>query len=175
MSLRRLPACLAFAAAFVTLAYAQPTPKTALLALSKQDHTLSIIDPATLHVVARVPVGDDPHEVIASERWSHRLRLQLRIRRLSYPGGHRSGRTETLSPPSTSERLRGPHGLAFVARQGVVHGGGCQGHRQLRSRHRQNRLDHGHRAEPHPHDLCLSRRQAHSHHQRELGHGHDSR
>ena len=43
-----------------------PTPKAALLILSKQDHTIAIVDPATLRVVARIPVGDDPHEVVAS-------------------------------------------------------------------------------------------------------------
>jgi DNA-binding beta-propeller fold protein YncE len=37
-----------------------------LLALSKNDHTLAMIDPVSLKVVARVPVGPDPHEVIAS-------------------------------------------------------------------------------------------------------------
>ena len=37
-----------------------------LLALSKADHTLAIVDPTTLKVVARIPVGEDPHEVIAS-------------------------------------------------------------------------------------------------------------
>jgi len=37
-----------------------------LLALSKNDHTLAIVDPATLKVLGRVPVGPDPHEVIAS-------------------------------------------------------------------------------------------------------------
>ena len=38
-----------------------------LLVLSKHDHTLSIVDPVTLKVIAKAPVGDDPHEVIASE------------------------------------------------------------------------------------------------------------
>src|SRR5436190_18806433 len=37
-----------------------------ILALSKTDHTLAIVDPATLTIIARVPVGSDPHEVIAS-------------------------------------------------------------------------------------------------------------
>ena len=37
-----------------------------LLALSKSDHTLAIVDPGTLKVLAKVPVGQDPHEVIAS-------------------------------------------------------------------------------------------------------------
>jgi DNA-binding beta-propeller fold protein YncE len=37
-----------------------------LLALAKTDHTLSIVDPVTLKVIAKMPVGPDPHEVIAS-------------------------------------------------------------------------------------------------------------
>jgi YVTN family beta-propeller protein len=45
---------------------AQSTPKRALLALSKADHTLAIVDPATLKIVARIPVGTDPHEMVAS-------------------------------------------------------------------------------------------------------------
>ena len=45
---------------------AQSTPKRSLLALSKADHTLSIVDPATLNIIARIPVGEDPHEVVAS-------------------------------------------------------------------------------------------------------------
>ena len=44
---------------------AQPGKKL-LLALSKADHTLSIVDPVTLKVLGRVPVGIDPHEVVAS-------------------------------------------------------------------------------------------------------------
>jgi YVTN family beta-propeller protein len=45
---------------------AQSTPKRSLLALSKTNHTLAIVDPATLNIIARIPVGVDPHEVIAS-------------------------------------------------------------------------------------------------------------
>jgi len=45
---------------------AQSTPRRSLLALSKANHTLAIVDPATLKVIARIPVGDDPHEVVAS-------------------------------------------------------------------------------------------------------------
>ena len=59
-------ASLLAAAILVGSASAQPTPSPALLVLSKQDHTLAIVDPATLSVTARMPVGDDPHEVIAS-------------------------------------------------------------------------------------------------------------
>src|SRR5215831_4962764 len=49
-----------------SLLLAQATPSPALLALSKQGRTLAIVDPASLKVVAKVPVGNDPHEVIAS-------------------------------------------------------------------------------------------------------------
>ncbi|HNP21839.1 MAG TPA: cytochrome D1 domain-containing protein [Panacibacter sp.] len=45
---------------------AQPTPKRALLALSKTDHVLSVVDPVSLKVLTRIPVGVDPHEVVAS-------------------------------------------------------------------------------------------------------------
>lgn len=45
---------------------AEATPAMALLATSKGDHTLAIVDPRTDKVIARMPVGPDPHEVIAS-------------------------------------------------------------------------------------------------------------
>ena len=45
---------------------AQSTPRRSLLALSKANHTLSIVDPVTLKVIARIPVGVDPHELVAS-------------------------------------------------------------------------------------------------------------
>ena len=48
------------------LVSAQSTPRNALLALSKSDHTLAIVDPTTLKVIAKAPVGSDPHEVVAS-------------------------------------------------------------------------------------------------------------
>ena len=37
-----------------------------LLALSKKNHTLAIVDPGTLKIIATIPVGEDPHEVVAS-------------------------------------------------------------------------------------------------------------
>ena len=46
-------------------AFAQ-TPSPALLILEKSDNTLAIVDPASLKIVARVPVGQDPHEIVAS-------------------------------------------------------------------------------------------------------------
>lgn len=47
-------------------ASAEPTPKRALLIVSKTSHTLAVVDPASLKVLGRVPVGEDPHEVVAS-------------------------------------------------------------------------------------------------------------
>lgn len=46
-----------------TISFAQ---KKTLLALSKTDHVLALIDPSTLQTTVRIPVGQDPHEVIAS-------------------------------------------------------------------------------------------------------------
>jgi YVTN family beta-propeller protein len=48
------------------LAQAAETPSPALLVLNKGDKQLAIIDPATGKVVARVNVGDGPHEVTVS-------------------------------------------------------------------------------------------------------------
>jgi YVTN family beta-propeller protein len=96
---------------------AQSTPTVALLALSKQDHTLSIIDPADLHVVARIPVGDDPHEVIASADG-----------KTAYVSNYGFGAFHTLAvidlvghtrqASIDLSALRGPHGLDF--KQGKV-------------------------------------------------------
>jgi YVTN family beta-propeller protein len=101
-----------FSCAQTTLA--QPTPQTSLLVLSKQDHTLAIVDPATLGVVARVPVGDDPHEVIASTDGT-----------TAYVSNCGFGAFHTLTVVDLVHQkrlasielgaLRGPHGLTFVA------------------------------------------------------------
>lgn len=104
--------------AFVpTWAVSQSTPNAALLALSKQDHTLSIVDPVNLRVVARIPVGDDPHEVVASSDG-----------KTAYVSNYGFGAFHTLAvidlvnqkqlPFIDLGALRGPHGLTFV--QGKV-------------------------------------------------------
>jgi DNA-binding beta-propeller fold protein YncE len=45
---------------------AQSTPKRTLLAISKTNHTLATVDPITLQILSKIPVGEDPHEVVAS-------------------------------------------------------------------------------------------------------------
>ena len=54
-----LLACLASTASF-----AQAPTQGALLVVTKQTHALAIVDGATLQVIAHVPIGEDPHEVV---------------------------------------------------------------------------------------------------------------
>ncbi|MFZ0302353.1 MAG: YncE family protein, partial [Terracidiphilus sp.] len=92
--------------------FAQTTPSPALLILSKQDRTLAIVDPGTLKAVAHVPVGNDPHEVIASSDG-----------KTAYVSNYGFGAYHTLAsvdlvaqkplPAIDLGALRGPHGLAF--------------------------------------------------------------
>ena len=109
-SLSRLFLCVIAGSAF---ALGQSTPSPALLVLSKQDHTVAIVDPATLQVVARAPVGDDPHEVAASTDG-----------RTAYVSNYGFGRFHTITVVDLVNQkqekvidltpLRGPHGLDFV-------------------------------------------------------------
>jgi YVTN family beta-propeller protein len=92
---------------------AQPTPRQSLLVLSKHDHTLAIVDSATLKVVGRAPVGPDPHEVIAS---SDGKTAYVSI----YGGGayHVLNVIDLIAqkplPDIDLGALNGPHGLAFA-------------------------------------------------------------
>jgi YVTN family beta-propeller protein len=99
-----------FATGFVQ---AEDTAATALLVLSKSDETLGIVDPSNLKVLARVPVGHDPHEVIASTDG-----------KMAYVSNYGFGAYHTLAvvdliaqkalPSIELGPLRGPHGLDFV-------------------------------------------------------------
>ncbi|HKN61938.1 MAG TPA: cytochrome D1 domain-containing protein, partial [Candidatus Acidoferrales bacterium] len=94
-------------------ALAQSTPSNSLLALAKRDSTLAIVDPATLKVVAKVPCGPDPHEVIASPDG-----------KLAYVSNYGGGAYNTISvidlvaqqalAPIDLGVLHGPHGLTFA-------------------------------------------------------------
>jgi YVTN family beta-propeller protein len=70
LSRRRLltaGAMLCLAPALPRAALADPPPGAPmLLVLNKSDNTLAIVDPTTLKVLAHVPTGVGPHEVIAS-------------------------------------------------------------------------------------------------------------
>jgi len=95
------------------LVRAESTPSTALLVLAKSDHTLAIVDPASLKVIARMPSGPDPHEVVASADG-----------KFAYISNYGGGRYNTITVIDLVEQkalapvdlgaLRGPHGLMFV-------------------------------------------------------------
>ena len=64
--LRLLIVIITFGLGLLAGAQTVPTPPTSLLVLAKNDRMLAIVDPVSLQVVARVQVGPEPHEVIAS-------------------------------------------------------------------------------------------------------------
>ncbi len=96
-----------------SFAHAAETPANALVILAKQDGMLLIVDPSSLQVIARVPVGKDPHEVIASSDG-----------KTAYASNYGYGAYNTLAvvdlvgqkalPSVDLGALRGPHGLTFV-------------------------------------------------------------
>src|SRR5580700_6016213 len=93
---------------------AESTPPKALLVLSKADHTLAIVDPASLKVIARMPSGPDPHEVVASSDG-----------KFAYISNYGGGSYNTITVidlvgqkslgPIDLGPLRGPHGLMYAA------------------------------------------------------------
>ena len=96
-----------------SLAWSESTPREALLVLSKGDHTLAIVDPSTLKVVAKAPVGQDPHEVVAS--------TDGKVAYVSIYGGGAYNTIDRIDligqqrlPSIDLGPLRGPHGLMFV-------------------------------------------------------------
>ena len=107
-------ACLTAATFSASIAFAQ-SPSSTLLVLAKSDNTVAIVDPATLQVLARVPAGPDPHEIIASDDGT--------LAFISNYGGSDST-LNTISvvdliarkalPPIDLGALRSTHGLAFA-------------------------------------------------------------
>ena len=87
--------------------------KNFLLALSKRNHTLAIVDAATLKIINTVPVGEDPHEVVASSDGN-----------TAYVSIYGGGRLHTINVIDITAQKRlddidtrplfGPHGLTFV-------------------------------------------------------------
>jgi YVTN family beta-propeller protein len=106
-----------FAAFFAgSAACAQQAARAAddrLLILSKNEQLLSIVDPATLKILAQIPTGPDPHEIVASDDGSR-----------AYISNYGGGAYNTLTAIDLVNRkslgtidlgaLRGPHGLHFV-------------------------------------------------------------
>lgn len=94
-------------------AIAQVPSGSVLLVISKIDHVLAVVDPVTLKVLARVPVGLDPHEVVTSADGT-----------TAYVSNYGTGTYNTITrvdlvadkplAPIDLGALRGPHGLQFV-------------------------------------------------------------
>ena len=95
-------------------AFAQAQSST-LLVLAKSDNTVAIVDPATLQVLARIPAGPDPHEIVASD--------DGKLAFISNYGGSDSA-LNTISvvdlvarkalPPIDLGAVRSTHGLDFA-------------------------------------------------------------
>ena len=95
---------------------AASTPANALLVLEKEQNTLVIVDPESLTIVARVPVGNDPHEVAVSD--------DGKTAYISNYGGGGPGAGTTIAvvdlaaqkplAPIDLGALRAPHGLVFA-------------------------------------------------------------
>src|SRR3569833_1127065 len=101
---------------FVTAAFgagisraAQP-PANALLVLEKEQNSLVIVDPANLRIVARVPAGQNPHDVAVADDGT--------IAYFSNYGGNTISRVDLTAQkalaPIDLGALRQPHGLEFV-------------------------------------------------------------
>src|ERR1700722_3458812 len=103
------------AATFMAGSAVAQAPTSALLVLAKSDNTVAIVDPATLQVLARIPAGPDPHEIVASD--------DGKLAFISNYGGLDST-LNTISvvdlvarkplPPIDLGAVRSTHGLAFA-------------------------------------------------------------
>jgi YVTN family beta-propeller protein len=106
----------AFAVAALSLHAFQAQPSGgsgSLLVLAKSDLTMSVVDPATLKVVGKVPSGPDPHEIVASSDG-----------RMAYIANYNGGGNiitpvdlvamKALTPIDLGP-LRAPHGLDYAA------------------------------------------------------------
>jgi len=103
------------AATFIAGAGFAQSPSSTLLVLAKSDNTVAIVDPSTLQVLARIPAGPDPHEIIASD--------DGKLAFISNYGGSDST-LNTISvvdliarkalPPIDLGALRSTHGLDFA-------------------------------------------------------------
>jgi YVTN family beta-propeller protein len=92
---------------------AQPVPREFLLAISKANRTLAFVDPKTHTVTAKVPLGEDPHEVTVSADG-----------KLAYVSIYGGGELHTINVIDLKSQKRlddidtrplyGPHGLVFV-------------------------------------------------------------
>jgi YVTN family beta-propeller protein len=100
-------------AALISSTACAQLPRNTLIVLSKDDGTLAIVDASTLKVLAKVPVGVNPHEVTASQDGS-------RAYVANYGNGSQNTITVVDLPNHTPLAkvdlgpLYGPHGVTYV-------------------------------------------------------------
>lgn len=92
---------------------AEETGSGTLLVLAKGDNLLAVVDPSRRQVLARIAVGNDPHEVIVSPDGT-----------MAYVSNYGFGAFNTITAVDLRARksvatidlgsLRGPHGLAWA-------------------------------------------------------------
>jgi YVTN family beta-propeller protein len=107
----RIRFLLLLSAAAISL-QAASTPANALLVLEQSQNEMLIVDPVKLEVVARVPVGKDPHEVSVSGDG-----------KIAYVSNYSGGKTisvvdlvgQKTLPPIDLGALIAPHGLELIA------------------------------------------------------------
>jgi YVTN family beta-propeller protein len=91
--------------------HAASTPANAVLVLEKEQNTLVVVDPVSLTIVARVPAGDNPHEVAVSD--------DGKTAYISNYGGNTIAVVDLVAqkalPPIDLGALTRPHGLEFVS------------------------------------------------------------
>ncbi len=108
--LRRFTAVAGMLSACSIAAAAQAASQGSLLIVTKQSHALAIVDGATLAVTARIPIGEDPHEVVVGPDG-----------RIAFVSNYGEATLHTLAvvdlvaqktlPPVDLTPLRGAHGL----------------------------------------------------------------
>jgi YVTN family beta-propeller protein len=114
MRLKSLFASLLLGSAVAIAIQGAQLPSPALLVLNKEDSSLAIVDPSTKKVVARVPTGEGPHEVVAS--------ADGRLAFVTNYGSRSPGSTLSIIDLTTQKEvrrldlgsLRRPHGIFFA-------------------------------------------------------------
>lgn len=98
---------------FINTGIAQEIPKRFILGISKTDHVLAMIDPATLQVINRIPIGEDPHEieVAADGKTAY-------VSNTGFGALHEINVIDLVNqkalPNINTQPLYGPHGMSFT-------------------------------------------------------------
>jgi YVTN family beta-propeller protein len=99
-------------ALILSIAECQGQSKNYLLTLSKADHVMAMVDPVSLKIISRIPVGSDPHEVIASS--------DGKLAFVTNTNGGRGREINVIDLVSQkalanvdTKSLLGPHGIVF--------------------------------------------------------------